>query len=365
MWRGLESEGQDPLQAMTVTPPISELATSPTGDVLKNLQQAWISACLVFNEPQAEQILSQAFALYPVDTVCFEVLQKGMAEVGEGWYRGEVTVQQEHFIAELAIRRLETLVATSPPPVRPGRILIGCPAEEEHIFSPLLLTLLLRRRGWDVLYLGANVPTLRIEATLNSAKPQLAIMAAQHLATAATLLEMSRVFQQARVPLAFGGLIFNRVPGLRSRIPGYFLGEQLREAPAQVERWLTSPAPLSPVVESQTIEAEYQQALTHFQEQRGLIEARVWQDLRNSNGLLDLLPHVNGYLARYIRAAITLGDMNFLDEDVAWMEQLLRHYSLPEDLLHRYLRVYYRAAQTHLEKQAAPIVAWLAQFEEA
>lgn len=366
MWRQLETEGQDPLQAMAVIQPktVEAIASSPTGDVLKNLRQAWVSACMLFDEAQAEQVLSQTFAMYPVDTVCFEVLQKGLSEVGEGWYRGEVTVPQEHFISELAIRRLETLVATTPPPVRPGRVLIGCPPEEEHIFGPLLLTLLLRRRGWDVVYLGANVPAMRIEATITSTKPQLVVMSAQHLATAATLLEMSQVFQSARVPLTFGGLIFNRIPALRSHIPGYFLGEQLQQAAAPIEQWLTSPGPLLPVLDPIQTDEAYQQAIHHYQEQRGIIEAGVWQELRNSNGLLDLLPNVNGYLAHYLNAALTLGDLNFLDADMAWVEQLLRHYALPDELLSRYLKVYYRISKMHLDSRGQPIIDWLSQFTD-
>ncbi len=366
LWRQLEAEGQDPLQAMASTQPAPTFAAVPTtgGDVLKNLRQAWVSACMNFDEPQAEHVLSQAFAMHPVDTVCFEVLQKGMSEVGEGWYRGEITVQQEHFISELAIRRVETLIATTPPPTRSGRILIGCPPEEEHIFSPLLLTLLLRRRGWDVVYLGANVPTMRIEATLNSARPQLTIMAAQHLPTAATLWQMSQMFQSARVPLAFGGLIFNRVPGLRDHIPGHFLGEALQEAPNQVEQWLLSPSPLSPIVESKKSDKAFLEAKKHYQEQRGLIEAGVWQELRDSNGLLDLLPIVNNHLARYINAALTLGSLNFLDQDFLWVEQLLRHYSLPQNLMTRYITVYRRVAEEHLDKHGQPIVEWLTKFSE-
>ncbi|MEZ4730564.1 MAG: hypothetical protein R3E79_25850 [Caldilineaceae bacterium] len=68
-----------------------------------------------------------------------------MAKIGEGWYAGQVTVQQEHFAPALAVRRLEALMATTPSPR--ARILVGCPAEEEHTFAPLLLSLLLRRRG--------------------------------------------------------------------------------------------------------------------------------------------------------------------------------------------------------------------------
>ena len=88
----------------------------------------------------------------------------------------------------------------------------------------------------------------------------------------------------------------------------------------------------------------------------------MWQDLRHSNGLLDLLPNINTYLGRYITAALTLGDLNFLNEDMVWVEELLRHYSLPNELLYRYLRVYHQAAEAHLDERGASIVTWLAQF---
>ena len=124
----------------------------------RKLRQDWLDACLAYDEQQATQILNQAFALYPPETVAVEVLQRAAAQVGEGWYQGDVTVQQEHFCSAQIVRRLETLVMAAPPPARPGRILVACPPEEYHVIGPLLLTFLLRRRGWEVVYLGANVP---------------------------------------------------------------------------------------------------------------------------------------------------------------------------------------------------------------
>jgi len=363
LWRKLQAEGQDPLQpVLPAAPEVTATTPAAAGEALNRLRQEWLSAGLAFDEVQADQVLSQAFALYPVETVCFEVLQPGLAAIGQGWYRGEVTIQQEHFISELAVRRLETLLAAAPPPLRPGRILVACPPEEEHVFSLLVLTLCLRRRGWEILYLGANVPANRIEETLNSTQPQLALMAAQHLPTAATLLEMSEVFQTARLPLAYGGLIFNRIPALRRRIPGYFLGEQLPQAVAQVEQWLRAVNPLRPVGETETATPAYRQALNHYQEQRGMIEARVWQELRPTNGLLPLLPRINRYFAQYLSAALTLGDLNFLNQDLGWLEELLRYHTLSSEMMPRYLRFYRLAAETCLDQRGAPLLAWLAQF---
>ena len=256
LWRQLESDGQDPLLDPAYALPDSTVAPLfvPEGTALNELREEWMAACLAFEEAKAEQILSYALALYPAETVCFEILVKSLAEVGEGWYGGTVTVQQEHFASELSMRRLEALIAAAPAPTRPGRVLIGCAPEDQHTFPGLLLTFLLKRRGWDVVYLGARVPAARLEATVAKVKPSLVILTAQHLHSAATLLDAAQILKNARVPLAYGGRIFNLIPSLRQRIPGHFLGERLELAPRAAEQLLTGSVSLP---ETEAVADEY------------------------------------------------------------------------------------------------------------
>jgi len=364
LWYSLEADGQDPLRmAEFATPDVSPVVVSlPEGKALADLRQAWISACLNYDERKAEQVLTQSFALYSVEVVCLDLLQKGLAKLGEGWYRGEVSVQQEHFASELAMRRIEALLAASPPPTRPERVLVACPPQEEHTFSPLLLALFLRRRGWDVLYLGGNVPVARLDAVINAASPQLVVLSAQQLHTAASLLEMAHLLQEQRIPLAYGGLVFNLVPALRERIPGYFLGERLDEAPQVVGQVLASPRPL-PL--GKVISEVYQDALVQFRERRGLIEAYVWQSIDPAGPIRDSLTIANTHLALSIMAALTLGDMDFLGVDIEWVEGLLGNHELSSEPLYEYLKVYREAANTHLDERGAPVVDWLTRVVEA
>lgn len=364
LWARLTEEGQDPLRSTQFASmqPVEVIMAAPVGDVLENLRREWVSACLSFSEVKAEQILNQAFALYRVETVCLELLLKGLAEIGNRWYEGEISVQQEHFASELAIRRIESLLTASPAPTRFERISIACPPEEEHTFGPLLLTLFLRRRGWDVLYLGANVPIARLKATINTVKPELVVLTAQQLITAANLLEMGQVLAAVRVPLAYGGYIFNRLPHLRTRIPGYFLGEQIDQAVPSLEKWLTAASPLQPVAAAEPASEAYRQALAHFRERQTLIEAEVWQAVRQAELPPSCLNDNNAYVAHGLNAALTLGDLNYLDVDVTWGEGLLKHYSLSPHVLHQFLQLYYQAAQTHLAEPGKPILTWLAQF---
>ena len=99
-----------------------------------------------------------------------------------------------------------------------------------HVFSPLLITYLLRRRGWDVIYLGANVPAEELEETILQLQPSLVIISAQLLHTAAALKSVALVLYEHEVPLAFGGSIFNLTPDLARLIPGHFLGQTLESA---------------------------------------------------------------------------------------------------------------------------------------
>ena len=335
-WRQIEADSRDPLQEAaanatqkTVAPPLYS-----GGGTLEKMRQDWLDACLAYNEQQATLILNQAFALYPPETVAVQLLQRAAAQVGEGWYQGDVTVQQEHFCSGQIVRRLETLVMAAPPPARPGRILVACPPEEAHVIGLLLLTFLLRRRGWEVVYLGANVPTERLETTVAAVKPQLAIMAAQQLHTAATLAGAAELLQREQVPLAYGGLIFNLLPALCRRVAGHFLGEALEAAPQVVESLMAAPRPVPP---AETMPEAYSQELDRFQERQALIEAHLVQRLNGAGLAHNHLTLANRELSLNIGAALALGDMDFLGTDIEWVRGLLKNHRVPDEALYDYL----------------------------
>ncbi len=362
LWNQLKDGGEDPLNvkqyALTEASPT--VANVVSGDNLAALRQSWIDACLQFDERAADTVLAEAFSLFPTETVCFELLQRGLADIGMGWYEGRITVQQEHFASALAIRRLETMVAATPPPSRNGRILAVCPPEERHTFALLLITLLLRRNGWDVVYLGANVPTTRLESTLSTANPHLVMLSAQTLYTASTMLPMAKLLQRERVLFAYGGSVFTHIPILRQKMPGYYLGERIERVPHMVEQLLTSPPPM-PMYDQATV--DYQIALKHFQERRALLEAEVWAVLQGTSQQM-YLNNANKELAQNIIAAITFGDMSLLSANLEWIEGLLvnYHFRMPRKALETYLKAYYQAAVKVLDYRGDLIISWLSKL---
>ncbi len=364
LWKSLEAEGKDPLQ---VTSHTLLRQTVPLGDIgeLANLRQDWIQAGLNFDEPRAEQTLSQAFALFPLNVVVLEVLLRGLAEIGEGWYRGEVAVQQEHFASALAVRRLQTLIAASPMPTRAERIVLACPPGEQHTVSLLTINLFLRRQGWEVIDLGANVPLERLESVVTSLRPQLLIASAQHLLSAQTLQTMAQMLARMHLPLAFGGSIFNRLPALQRHIAGHFLGEDLSGVTGAVQEILHRPSLLPDVIETPR---DYVSALENYRERLPAIEADVLSSLAPRARELIQQVDANGYLAQYLGAALALGDINFLDSDLSWIRGWLAAQPLPDRVpdraLQDFLQAYLAAAQKHLDRRGAIIVEWLQQARE-
>lgn len=357
LWRSLQSEGKDPLRSMPI-PSALPTPTRPTGDTIEQLKEEWVSHCLAFDEQAAEQVLTQALAMYPPELVFSGIIGAGIAEIGHSWYLGEVTPQQEHFASELAMRRLKGMIEATPPPTRRGRIITACPAGEEHTLGMTTFTLLLRRGGWDVVYLGANVPTDAMGATIETVQPDLVVLAAQRLETASTLLDVARLAETLEVPVAYGGRIFNEEPELRRRIPAHFLGATLEQALVAAERLLTTAQP-TPEVEPPSNEAETLRA--HFLDRLPAILSDVRADLESASVSRRAFETLADSLTGATAAALRFDDLDLLGRQVDWIKAQDDQSEPGDRILPDFLIAYGDAVAEHLGEPAAPLVGWLSQ----
>ncbi|MGD2079173.1 MAG: MerR family transcriptional regulator [Chloroflexota bacterium] len=364
LFNRLEEEGQDPLLASAYGSPVDsadQLTRIGAGDSINEMRDAWLTACRAFDEPAANRILAEAFALFPVEQVCVELLQKGMAMFGQGWYEGEATVQQEHFASALAMRQMDALLAASPKATRPGKVLLGCPPEEEHTFGLLLMAVLLRRRGLDAVYLGANVPTEQLALTIESVRPRLAIFLAQHLISAAELGQVGDFLADEQLPLAYGGRIFLENPSLRGRIEGHYLGDDLLGAASEAEKLVgrsERPTPVEPLPE------EYGAALNHFISRRAALESALTTTLAVGGQAPDQFASAGEFLTRNVTAALKLGDIDLVTPEVEWIGGLLGKRQLDPELLIIYLAAYRQALIDTLDERGQIIIDWLDRLLE-
>jgi hypothetical protein len=308
-----------------------------------------------FNESGAEQTLNQAFSIFPVEAVCIEVLQKGMAEVGELWYENRSSVQQEHFASGLAIRRLDTLLSASPAPTRNQSLIVGCPPNEWHTFTPLLLALFLRRRGFHVVYLGANVPVQQFTEAVRNAKADLVVLVAQQLSSAATLKHTSFVLSSQRIPVAFGGRIFNLRPKISDTIAGYFLGSEVLGAVEELELILNGKLKKR---EPRGISQPYTAAHQAFTSKRVQIDLTVRESLEPLSISPEDIETGIHFLGENIVAALQLGDMGYVSAEIDWLKGLLRSHGASESQLAYFLQAYSKAVDKNINGQGDPIFEW-------
>jgi methanogenic corrinoid protein MtbC1 len=309
-----------------------------------------------FSETQAEQALNKAFSIFPVESVCLNVLQKGMSEIGVLWYENNASVQQEHFASGLAMRRLDALLSASPAPTRPQTVLIGCPPGEWHTFTPLLLALLLRRRGLNVIYLGANVPADRFAETAIKVKADLVILTAQTLISATHLQHAALALTTQKVNVAFGGRIFSLRPSITDHIPGQFLGDTLEPSIQEVEQILMGRS--RPKV-LKTVSQEYLVAIHAFTSKRSHIENTLKEHIEPLHVSPENLNTGLHFLGDNITAALQLGDMDHLSEEMEWLKVLLQAHERPPQELQNFMTTYSKSIDEHTNGQGEPIKNWL------
>jgi methanogenic corrinoid protein MtbC1 len=360
LWNEHNASGVDPLAGFSPSAFTSVQATpsiyiSPDTN-LDSLRAQWIGACMKFSEANSEQVLNQAFSMFPVEAVCMEVLQKGMAEVGRLWYENGASVQQEHFASGLAMRRLDSLLSASPAPTRNQTVLVGCPPNEWHTFTPLLLSLLLRRRGLNVIYLGANVPAEQFEETVKTINAKLVILVAQTLVTAATLQTTALALTNLRTPVGYGGRIFNLQPDLANCIPGFYLGDSLTSSLDTVEKLLQAKIKPSPF---KAVSTEYVAAHQAFVSNRTHIESTLKELVQPFSIRPEDLNTGIQFLGDNIAAALQFGDMEQVTDEMEWLKTFLQFQQRPPQELAYFMETYSQAVDKLINGQGEPIKVWL------
>lgn len=367
LWNEHIASGSDPLAGHTPSSMIGVLAppsTAPAADqtTLDGLRAQWIAACMNFSETNAEQVLNKAFSMFSVEAVCTEVIQKGLSEIGDLWYENRASVQQEHFASGLAMRRLDALLSASPAPSRPQTILVGCPPGEWHTFTPLLLSLFLRRRGLNVIYLGANVPADRFAETAHKVKANLVILVAQTLVSAASLQHAALALTSQRVAVAFGGRIFTLRPAIVEHIPGFYLGHTLEPSVQEVEKILRGK---STEREVKSVSQEYFVALHSFLAKRTRIESALKERVQPLSISPEGLNTGIHFLGDNIAAALQLGDMEHIKNEIEWLKVLLQTHDRPAEELQHFMNAYSQVVDEQINGQGDPIKEWLKSQAEA
>ncbi len=199
-------------------------------------------ALTTFDEPEANMLMNEVLAGYDLQTACVEVITPCMHRIGDAWQRGDIRIATEHFATNFVRGRLNALFHTLPMVRGTARIIVGCAPGEMHDIGALIFSLLLRREGYRVEFLGQDVHVGDLIDYARSERPTLICLIAGAEAGARELrrLPLGLATMRPRPKFAFAGSIFNRRHDLRDNIQGIFLGESLVDGLSTIRRVLGS-----------------------------------------------------------------------------------------------------------------------------
>ena len=128
-----------------------------------------------YDEADAHAAFDDALAALSPDTVLRDLLAY-LADLGQRWADGEVSVSQEHFASHLLRGRLLGLArgwGVGAGPVA----LLACPPGEQHDLPLIIFGLALRGRGWRIALMGADTPLDTLDAAAAELEPDLLVLA--------------------------------------------------------------------------------------------------------------------------------------------------------------------------------------------
>lgn len=225
--------------AAAVSAPANSAAASSAARSFSEMVSELHQALIDYDETRAETIMSEAYSLYPIETVCLNMVLPVFQLLGTDWEAGRIPAAAEHFASNYLRRKLVALVDTGTPS-RPGTIVTGCAPDDLHEGGVLLLSIFLRRRGWKVAYLGQSVPLTDLPTALEHIQADMLVLSATLFETAGQLAQVDGYLQQidpAHRPLfVFGGPAFNQHPELRDTVGGVFLGKTIQAGIDTIER---------------------------------------------------------------------------------------------------------------------------------
>ncbi len=215
---------------------VVEIEPQPVPDRGCELCGALVRSFIELNEDTAGRILVELTQLLGPEGALVDVLLPSLAEIGTAWEEGRASIAAEHF-ASAVVR--SWLVSNFDGAAKgDGRLvaLVGAAPGEQHEIPPLALTMLLRRRGWHVLFLGAGMPFEDLSDAIVRKRPQLVCLSANTTASVPglvdVLLQLRCLPEAGSVILTYGGSPFTASAHLRDPLEGIatYLGDDLRTA---------------------------------------------------------------------------------------------------------------------------------------
>jgi methanogenic corrinoid protein MtbC1 len=272
------------------------------------------------------------------ESVLLDVIAPVQAKVGQEWAANRLSVTGEHAataINERAVAAASLHPASRTTPTR-GRIAVACVDGEWHALPARLLAEVLKLRGWQVDYLGAQVPSPHLISHLHRTDAAMVALSGSIATRLPTAHAAITACQAVGVPVLVGGAAFG-TDGRYARLLG--ADAWAPDARAAADRLAEGP-PRRPQPDHQPFEdlphLADQEYTTVARSSASLVRAvfasledafpamRAYSDLQREHTAQDIA-HIVDFLA----TALYLGDEELFAGFILWTAQILTARGVP------------------------------------
>ncbi len=154
----------------------------------------------------------------PREQIVADLLAPAQRDVGERWYRGEITPADEHLASGVTAAALDTLMAETSPSVHATNTVITCAEGDFHGLAAQMFGESLREHGIGVTVLGSSTPAEAVADFLTrSGADSLAISCSMPVFFPGTVRLIDAAHSRG-IPAIVGGRAFGSGPGRAERL---------------------------------------------------------------------------------------------------------------------------------------------------
>ena len=224
--------------------PSIRLLPSLRGSTLAVLRDRFLGALLAGAWREAFDIVVED-ALYedvPVASLYLDVIQPALYEIGRLWRQRRISVAREHLATEVSRTVLAHLRSHLPSRRRNGkRVAVACVEGELHDLGARMVADFFEMDGFDVRFLGANVPAPALAELVREEAPDVVALSATTSSSVSAVhraIVAVRSVADRRILLAAGGQLFRRNPGLGTQLGVDLHADDIRGIVSVAERML-------------------------------------------------------------------------------------------------------------------------------
>ena len=144
-----------------------------------------------------------------------KIVTHAMYKVGKLWEQGKISVAQEHLASSIVLRIMSALyMGISDLSVTKGKVIVTATDNEHHEIGARIIADFLEMDGWNVIYLGSNVPEKDLLKTIKEENPTIICLSVtmvfniDHVQD--IILKIREQNKQNSMKIVVGGYAFSR-----------------------------------------------------------------------------------------------------------------------------------------------------------